>query len=288
MCIEGKKEEYKESKIEKIAISPNNNICETLTWHNSANILCNYMRKAEYLYKAIKNLALMPRYFEEKMDYLNVGGFTSIAFPMICFCDIPLSKVASHMSEYGSYGIALKKHKFINKDIQPISYLNTNSRLCNDFTEALQKLFGSERIPKEWEIIPNAILSQLLYTKPISGIMKRVGYRSQKMLFQDECEWRYIPENLGDYPLFIPVEYLNDKGIKKYSDALNKRKETWLRFDVKDIEYIIVPDEREAGNLIDFIIKMRGLKGVHIWNKTEKSEILSKIEIAEKFDKNLI
>ena len=275
-------------KIEVKQISPNNSTKDEIRWNNSANILCNYMKELKFLKIAIKQLALMPRYFEERIDYYKIQDWTSIAFPMDCFCDIPLSKVALHMDNYGHYGIALKKNNVICRDVQPIHYINVNSRLCEDFSSALEMLYTSpKRIESNWEIIPDALLSHLLYTKPIKGFMRRINEEPKERLFQDECEWRYIPKALGDLPLILPSEYNNDKGIDTYSKVLSKNIDSWFKYQIEDIEYIIVPDEKEAMKLIRFIRRMKGDKKIHFWNSLEKDILISKITIADKFNKNL-
>lgn len=272
-----------------VQISPDNSVKEELQWRSSANILCNYMKKPTYLQNAIKNLAFMPRYVEERMDYLKVDGLDSLTFPMTCFCDIPLSKVGTHMKTYGYFGIALKKHACFIKDVQPINYVNPNSRLCSDISEALNLLYNSKsRIDPEWERVPDALLSQLLYTKPIRGTMRKVNEEPQELLFQDECEWRFIPSELGDLPLVLPPKCNNDKGLEVYSKALAKNPRAWFRFQIEDIEYIIVKNEEEAKRLISFIRRMKGVNGVHKWKSDEKDEMIRRIEIAEKFDKNLV
>ena len=84
-----------------------------LKWSNSANILCNYMRELEYLEIILKNKAIIPRYVIEPLGYLKIEGLHKIAFPMTCFCDIPLSKVGGHMSRYGRYGLASDKQAIL-------------------------------------------------------------------------------------------------------------------------------------------------------------------------------
>ena len=102
-------------------------IAPKLYWHNSANVLCNYMKKPEFLEIILKNQAIIPRYVIEPLDYWNIEGLKRIAFPMTCFCDIPFSKVGNHMTLYGRYGIALDKQQIINKfKVQPIHYMILN------------------------------------------------------------------------------------------------------------------------------------------------------------------
>lgn len=50
-----------------------------LKWNNSANILCNYMKKLEYLEMILKNKAIIPRYVIEPLLYLKIEGLHKIA-----------------------------------------------------------------------------------------------------------------------------------------------------------------------------------------------------------------
>jgi hypothetical protein len=61
------------------------------------------------------------RCFVENMQYLQVDGLTCLTFPILCFCDIPFAKASHHMSNYGHYGIALKKQYCIEKGAQSIN-----------------------------------------------------------------------------------------------------------------------------------------------------------------------
>lgn len=107
-----------------------------LHWNNSSNVLCNYMKKQEYLDRIIKNQAIIPRYVIEPIEYLKLKDLKKICFPMTCFCDIPFSKVSTHMSHYGEYGIGLDKEAVLKRyRIQPIHYINDNSPLTDDFRE---------------------------------------------------------------------------------------------------------------------------------------------------------
>lgn len=271
-----------------LEISSDNNIKESLEWHVSANILCNYMKKPEYLRMALKNLALYPRYYEERLEYLNIPALPTATFPMLCFCDIPLSKVGEHMDFYGHYGIALKKNSCIARDVQPISYINRRARLCQDISEAFNSLYSIDEVLEDkWSFLPDVLMSQLLYTKPIDGYMlkdEELVYR----LFQDECEWRYIPTDLGGLELILQQKYNTEKGRRSYSDTLNKHENSWFKFQLEDIEYIIVPDEIQAQKLMGYIARMRTFRDQGKWKMQDKRYLISKIEVADKFTKNLI
>ena len=266
-----------------VEIPEDNNVSEQLESVTSANILCNYMTKIEYMKEVIRNMAFIPRYVEENLEYLNVQDLHTIAFPMTCFCDIPLTKVKNHMGVYGEYGVAIKKKVCIERDVQPILYLNNSSRLKNDLSEALSKLLHEDPISPKWRMLPDTILSVLLYSKPIMGYMSRDEWdKPHRLLFKDECEWRYIPSVSESMSLIIPQDDNTKKGRKYYSKALERDKSTWFPFQVDEIEYIIVPNEVLAIEMISAIKAMRGK------TLADKHKLISKIEIADKFRSNLI
>ena len=150
-------------------------------------------------------MAIIPRYVEEMIDYMEVPGLSSISFPMTCFCDIPLNRGKFHSDYYGSYGIALDKYKMTKaNDIQPVFYLNSNSRYYSDFISTFRKLYEEgKKIGKKWEFLQDFFLSVLLYSKPIEGNMRK-GEITRR-LFQDECEWRFIPTLPEDIDLSVTL-----------------------------------------------------------------------------------
>ena len=86
------------------------------------------MRKLDYLKMILKNSAIIPRYFEEDINYLGIE-IGKISIPVTCFCDINLQRIAPHTSEYGEYGIGFYKEWCLAKGIQPIHYINERSKL---------------------------------------------------------------------------------------------------------------------------------------------------------------
>lgn len=258
-------------------------IASRLHWGNSSNVLCNYMKKPEFLDMILKNQAIIPRYVIEPLQYLNIPSLEKIAFPMTCFCDIPFSKVNSHMTQYGNYGIALDKATVIEKfKVQPIHYMSGNSLLMDDFREAFSKFYKTKRnLPEDISPLLDYMLSTLMYMKPISGY-RETGDEAELYIFQDECEWRYIP------PEFPPSLHkilkraeTTKKGCDTYSEVLVHHPETWINFAWEDVKYIIVPDEVASKRVIETIRELS-------MDDSQKYLLISKIEISKQFAEDLV
>ncbi len=275
----------------------NSNICQSdinmtlelgnrLHWNNSSNVLCNYMKKQEYLDLILKNKAIIPRYVLENIGYLNLKSLRRICFPMTCFCDIPFSKVNSHMSRYGEFGIGLDKVAVLDKyRIQPIHYMNEDSPLTEDFRNAFMSFYDTDKttIDKNTKILYDYLLSTLVYMKPIWGQEKNRKGELENYVYQDECEWRFIPsrnfpKELG--PIVLPQSKTTQKAADTYSEALKNHDECWLKFEWNEIRYLIVPDEAAVNNTILTI------EGLEIESKVKKL-LISKIEVSRRFSDNM-
>lgn len=253
------------------------------TWKNSANVLCNYMKKIEFLEMILKNQAIIPRYVIEPLEYWSIEGLYRIAFPMTCFCDIPFSKVSGHMSFYGQYGIAFNKDSFVKKFcVQPIHYINTESPLAKDFKQVFSEYFNSDKkASKKDKILTDYMVSTLLYMKPLSGIEEIDGTK-KRYVYQDECEWRYIPtENFPKGLKMILWKEANEKGRDEYSKALQAHEETWIKFDWEDLRYIIVPDDSALHQIIEVIKDLP-------MSDRERYLLISKIEVSARFTEDLV
>ncbi|HWB03324.1 MAG TPA: abortive infection system antitoxin AbiGi family protein [Verrucomicrobiales bacterium] len=83
--------------------------------------LFHYTSRIEYLRDMLTN-GLWPRYCVEEFQWL-LGDFTCMAFPVICFCDIPLPAASAHRDRYGSYALAIPKDGASDYDINPVWYI---------------------------------------------------------------------------------------------------------------------------------------------------------------------
>ena len=251
-------------------------------WHNSANVLCHYVKEQGFLDMILRNAAIIPRYVMEPLDYLGLKEIRKICFPMTCFCDIPLSKVSTHMTRYGEYGIGLDKIALLDKyRVQPIHYISPNSPLADDFKEAFQISLNGNFAGDE-AILATYLLSTLMYMKPIWRSEETADGHCTSYVYQDECEWRYIPSDNfpKDLHLILKQRETTETAKKKYSNVLLKHDECWLKFEWTDLKYIIVPDEKASRSTIS-TIKMLDIKD------DEKDMLVSKIEISRHFCDNM-
>ncbi len=212
----------------------------------SANTLFRFFKKPEYLFGSIEKHALIPRYYGETVEYLDIGHH-QMYYPMICFCDITVHRLEEHLKVYGQYGIAFSKTWGVSHGIQPLQYVNSQSVLCSDFSKAFTSAIDNEAETPE----ANFLLTQMYYMKPIEGNMPRDG----KVIFKnftDECEWRFIPDVAV---INLPQVVLEDDAasIGMLNDTIEGHDSCWLKFSYSDIKHIIIPDETELDAVCNVI-----------------------------------
>ena len=249
----------------------------------SANTLFRFFKEPEFLYKTLNRKALVPRYYGEDVRYLNINE-KELIYPTICFCDINIHKLKSHVESYGKYGIAFSKEWGISNGIQPINYINSNSVLCKDFGEAFNRTFEKQKSQNRdstedgYSILGDYLLTQMYFMKPITGQMPREGeYKNRN--FTDEREWRYIPDisTIG-----LPQVVREEQNAAK--TELNKVLEQeqcspcWLRFEFEDIRYIILSKETDFDDFCDTLdniemdknVRRQIISKVMIWSNVEE------------------
>jgi len=166
--------------------------------------------------------------------------------PMVCFCDIPLGGIKSHLARYGNYGLGVHKTFCKSENINPVFYMH-NTRVFNE-------LFKME----EKEISQNKIIP---YVKKYYG---RDLKKNGEVRFYNEREWRYAPK--GWVQLFQ-----EESKAKKERYVKNKKVDNYLKFDIDKIEYIIVENKSDIKAMIKFIDEQLGEK------KEEKEMLYTKI-----------
>lgn len=266
------------------------------TYRQSANVLFNFMPKLEYLKSKLSKKALIPRFYEENIAYLDLSEMDKVAFPMVCFCDIHLNKLTYHMGGsnsfdgYGRYGIGMSKTWGIQEGVQPISYMNSSSALLSDFKIAFKHAMEQMNDGIGDEILQNQLLTHLLFIKPLNGEMAKqrgTSFEHISKNFHDEREWRFVPNFSDvdtDLSLLIPqdvlVNNLNNLVCNAYSEGIEQKEELWLKFEYEKIEYLIVDTVEDRDNLIHFI-----MDELHIDHAT-KYILISKIMVFTQLEKD--
>ena len=146
-----------------------------------------------------------------------------MAYPMVCFCDIPLSKNKKHIGVYGNYGIGLKKTWSRRKNLSPIIYTRKNARTSKNIEQMinwsatnLNNIGNDEAIEK----LKGFVSDFIMFTKPYYGEMQK-GEKKIKRRFYDEREWRWIPKiERKDTYIHLDRESFSNEEFREYANRL--------------------------------------------------------------------
>lgn len=176
----------------------------------------------------------------------------SVAIPMVCFCDLPISRLARHLERYSGYGIGMKRDWGLHVGLAPVLYVTDRTQVAaalNAITIRMGKLTDeTDRFAGYRDV---RALSSLV--KPIHGLMERGG-RVEKVDFYDEAEWRGLMTNplLRD---FLKEEEFRDASRRALANNAIKN-ECSLQFFPFDINYIFVPSDAELPKMVRLIDRL--------------------------------
>ncbi len=246
----------------------------------SANSLFHFTTY-EHLIGILTN-EFYPRYSIE--EYLDVAGNPhKIAFPMVCFCDIPLAHITEHMGTYGEYGLGMTKQWAIRNKLNPVLYIESTSYLAEKLEHILADNWENvNALPvKSMFAARDAAIALYMHTKPYDGFQERNGIRKKKR-FYDEREWRYVPRisRLGGDELHLVGDKLEKSILDGKNDLLREHK---IGFDPIDIQYIIIAKEAERAQAIESIEQIKSRK--YDWSQVKL--LASKIVSAEQISSDV-
>jgi len=193
--------------------------------------------------------------FYRKPSKSNPPPTMSWAFPMVSFCDIPLSLIVDHTKKYGEYGIGLSKSWAIDKGLNPVNYIVRGSSYARDHIAVLNDQFlktkdDAYKNGKILNSVQKNALQTLMYCKNYNGVLQRYGEKPQDYNFYDEREWRYCPPASDKYCIGFR-EYGEEKIDKtKLNETTNHLR---LDFKPQDVEYIFISNESEICEVIETI-----------------------------------
>lgn len=205
--------------------------------------LFHFTKNIEFLKNILAN-GLLPRYCLEDSRWLEVDR-NFIAYPMICFCDIPISRISEHTDFYGQYGIGLTKNWGLTNKLTPVIYAPQGSAAIRiaDFLFSLDYEGQPEQKQKNNKTADH-IYELISLIKPLSGQMNIGGTIIEKDFYQ-ENEWRFIPSD---------ADIIFDDEFTESRDNANLQMEKYrLQIAPQDIRYIFVKNDHEIPALVDFI-----------------------------------
>lgn len=223
--------------------------------------LFHYTKSCDDVISILEN-GLKFSYCKEKFtDEICVG------IPMVCFCDIPISRNEEHSEHYGNYAIGFTKRHLIyisKRLINPVNYILSERQikgalLLRDIANAEKEELSALIKEKEQEGAPKIKLSlkgkkfegvetdyssgigflkSMLdgddwYRKAISliGFMKRYEDTRKKGVYinYNECEWRIVlPENVKLLDGTLCEWFWSEK---EYDEWRNGRKDKFVNID---------------------------------------------------------
>lgn len=248
----------------------------------SANELFHFTKKYDNI-KSILNDKFKPFFCVEDISYMQKeGGNMTLAYPMVCFCDIPLERIAVHRKNYGHYGIGLRKEWGKNNGFSIVSYSFPESdkssayrvlvdyyiERCTDFNDDSNKHFR------------NAFSIILMTTKPYEGkTFNKVDKRwsDKNVRLYNEREWRYIPL-VDKLSWSFSLEECSDnydsffESIKDEQSRIQDQHK--LDFTVDDITHIFLKSENQKRKLLKDISSNYSVKELR---KIEKLICVNKV-----------
>lgn len=208
--------------------------------------LFHFTKSPDALKSILKN-GFWPRYSLEDFSWYN-AEMGQISYPMVCFCDIPLSRLDDHVGFYGEYGIGMAKQWARMNGLNPVIYLSHPTTVST----ALARLFNSNphATGGYYPECAGDINSIISLIKPVDGNIM-VGPVPTKKEFYQENEWRYVPNVSVIRQWITKEEHLNPLTLNAHNDAAKNNQV--LQITPKDIKYIFVKYDADIPNIVDFM-----------------------------------
>jgi hypothetical protein len=201
--------------------------------------------------KFLKDILLngfWPRYCLEDMEWWNKKE-SYTAYPIVCFCDIPLSRIEEHVNFYGRFGIGVKRDWAISNGLSPILYLNDNSQVYSSFRNFFTHSMKNTKLYSNSVNDHNLFMSHI---KPIEGWMDSNGKKVKKEFYQ-ENEWRAtIDQTDTTVKPFLYQKDYNNQNLLNSENEKTKKKYS-LKVKPQDISYIFVESDSDIPELVNFI-----------------------------------
>lgn len=242
----------------------------------SANTLFHFTGR-DSLEKILLSKHFRPSYSLER--FTNVlprrSYFYKAYIPIVCFCDLTITQLSNqsrHTKDFGKFGIGLKKEWGVKNGVSPVVYVHNKSHPSNQINKLVEELSSiKQNFPKDKvasELRYN-MLELIKYLKPYSGRYQKNKIKSKEIIYYNEREWRFCPEDgKKKYNVLSAKIKENVAAVKRLNTALEKQR--ILKYEASDIKYIILEDSKDIPFFAGVINKMK-------INKNDRAELLTKI-----------
>jgi len=215
-----------------------------------SHTLFHFTKNLEFLKDILKN-GFWPRYCLEDLTWYGDNKNYQTAYPIVCFCDIPLSRVDEHVGFYGNFGLGLTKEWAKLNKLSPVLYLNEGSAQQLAFKKLFRENLSGQGFYKD---AGTDIVSIMTHVKPIEGNMFINGQFISKE-FHQENEWRFsVTGKSEDLSIksFLTEHQFHDKNVLDVENLKSKNSYS-LKFSPSDIKYLFVKSDSDIPSLINFI-----------------------------------
>lgn len=245
---------------------------------------------SRFIYRPAVEMAKLLCSYEEKYG---------IAIPMICFCDIPISRADGHRANYGDFCIGLNKEmvRVQLPNINPVLYQSSSwimhtlktlvesiprQEQIDDYLKQIKPLTqGKTAVDGASEIIMAHRSGNLprLNIDAIPAVKLLLSLVKTDISKYDEREWRIFWEENIDIEFGLTEEIFNQK-----RDEFNNRiSNQYATFDSNIINHIIVPTESCIPCTIDKIKRSSTILG-KVATDDDKELLITKITTFERID----
>lgn len=213
-----------------------------------SNTLFHFTKSPETLKHVLRG-GFWPRYCLEDVGWLGYSKFEYIAYPMVCFCEIPLSRIADHVEFYGEFGLGLTREWAETQGLNPVFYTARSSQISKAFKEVSNNASLLTDEGKQAAAFATARYL-LAHAKPTSGKMRLNGEPVDKVFYQ-ESEWRYVPRE-SEFPDYLNQSAFDDPEKVESANQLTKAN-AMLQFSPRDVRYVFVKADSDIPDMVDFI-----------------------------------
>jgi len=213
-----------------------------------SNTLFHFTKSSEKLKLILKN-GFWPRYCLEDIKWLGYEEFDYIAYPMVCFCDIPLSRISEHIDFYGGFGVGVTRQWAHANGLNPVLYTAGNNHIVDSFRE-LNDQSNEFREKEKTELAKTTLRYLLAHSKPTSGTMVVDGKPVNKDFYQ-ESEWRYVPKHKS-IEAYSTRSSFDDRDVNEKANSLTKEN-CIIKASPQDIRYIFVRSDSDIPSIINFL-----------------------------------